>query len=151
MSGWKMNCDKYKATEKLFTDIWTSLVQVADTDHDGKITRLQMRMWNTKIDLNLEFIISYEWLAMWEAYKKHLIEKEKETENFLEQFYNKNDPDFRKLKSLGTHLGDTEEQKTASDKWKRFEEVKHSESLEATILPTWLNDYLRFREIKGEL
>ena len=87
---------------------------------------------------------------MWEAYKKHLIEKEKETENFLEQFYNKNDPDFRKLKSMGTHLGDTkhpgtEEQKTASDNWKRFEEVKHSEALEATILPTWLNDYLRFR------
>ena len=43
MSGWKMNCAKYKATEKLFTDIWTSLVQVADTDHDGKITRFQMR------------------------------------------------------------------------------------------------------------
>ena len=39
MSGWKMNCAKYKATEKLFTDIWTSLVQVADTDNDGKITR----------------------------------------------------------------------------------------------------------------
>ena len=37
------------------------------------------------IDLNLEFNISNEWLAMWEAYKKHLIEKEKETENFLEQ------------------------------------------------------------------
>ena len=82
---------------------------------------------------------------MWEAYKKHLIEKEKETENFLEQFYNKNDPDFRKLKSMGTHLGDTEEQKTVSDNWKRFEEVKHSESLETTILPAWLNDYLRFR------
>ena len=41
MSGWKVNCAKYKATEKLFTDIWTSLVQVADTDHDGKITRLE--------------------------------------------------------------------------------------------------------------
>ena len=39
MSGWKMNCDKYKATEKLFTAIWSSLVQIADTDHDGKITR----------------------------------------------------------------------------------------------------------------
>ena len=34
-----MNCEKYKATEKLFTAIWTSLVEVADTDHDGKITR----------------------------------------------------------------------------------------------------------------
>ena len=39
MSGWKVNCEKYKATEKLFTAIWTSLVDVADTDHDGKITR----------------------------------------------------------------------------------------------------------------
>ena len=39
MSGWKINCEKYKATEKLFTEIWTSLVQVADSDHDGRITR----------------------------------------------------------------------------------------------------------------
>ena len=31
---------------------------MADTDHDGKIT-------------------SNEWLAMWEAYKKELIEREK--------------------------------------------------------------------------
>ena len=87
---------------------------------------------------------------MWEAYKKDLIEKEKETENFLEQFYNKNDPDFRKLKSMGTHLGDTkhhdtEVQRAVTDNWSKFEEVKHSEALEATILPTWLNDYLRFR------
>ena len=84
---------------------------------------------------------------MWEAYKKELIDKEKETENFLEHFYNKHDPDFRKLKSLGTHLGDpeTEQQRAVSDSWGKFEEVKHSESLEMTILPTWLNDYLRFR------
>ena len=87
---------------------------------------------------------------MWEAYKKHLIDKEKETENFLEHFYNKNDPDFRKLKSLGTHLGDTknietEEQRVMSNSWSKFEEVKHSEALETTILPNWLNDYLRFR------
>ena len=39
MSGWKVDCEKYKSTEKLFTDIWTSLVSVADTDNDGKITR----------------------------------------------------------------------------------------------------------------
>jgi len=131
MSGWKVSCAKYKATEKLFTDIWTSLVQVADTDHDGKIT-------------------SNEWLAMWEAYKKDLIEKEKETEDFLKKFYNKNDPDFKKLKSLGTHLGDTtgteiQVERAVNDSWSKFEEVKHSEALEATILPTWLNDYLRFR------
>ena len=51
MSGWKMNCAKYKATEKLFTDIWTSLVQVADTDHDGKITRYdRARAFNIIID-----------------------------------------------------------------------------------------------------
>ena len=47
MSGWKVNCAKYKATEKLFTDIWTSLVQVADTDHDGKITRLECNTYNS--------------------------------------------------------------------------------------------------------
>lgn len=94
---------------------------------------------------------SNEWLAMWEAYKKELIEKEKETEDFLEKFYAKNDPDFRKLKSLGTHLGDTAGQETGggrrseSDQWTRYEEAKSAEALEATILPTWLNDYLRFR------
>ena len=35
---------------------------MADTDHDGKIT-------------------SNEWLAMWEAYKKELIEREKAESN----------------------------------------------------------------------
>ena len=55
-----MNCEKYKKTEVLFTNIWTSLVDVADTDHDGKITIV-------------------EWLTMWECYKKELGEKEKET------------------------------------------------------------------------
>ena len=39
MSGWKVDCAKYKSTEKLFSDIWTSVVQVADTDNDGRITR----------------------------------------------------------------------------------------------------------------
>ena len=28
MSGWKINCEKYKATESLFNNIWASLVQV---------------------------------------------------------------------------------------------------------------------------
>ena len=92
---------------------------------------------------------SNEWLTMWETYKKELLEKEKETENFLEKFYEKNDPDFRKLKSIGTHLGEPGEvemlQKTENDKWAKFEETKNSEVLECTILPTWLNDYLKFR------
>ena len=39
MSGWKINCEKYKATESLFSNIWASLVSVADSDNDGKITR----------------------------------------------------------------------------------------------------------------
>ena len=39
MSGWQINSEKYKVTEKLFTNIWTSLVEVADTDNDGRITR----------------------------------------------------------------------------------------------------------------
>ena len=51
MSGWKMNCAKYKATEKLFTDIWTSLVQVADTDHDGKITRYDIELIVKSIEI----------------------------------------------------------------------------------------------------
>jgi len=129
MSGWKVDCAKYKSTEKLFTAIWTSLVQVADTDHDGKIT-------------------SNEWLAMWEAYKKELIEREKEMENFLEKFYSKHDPDFKKLKSLGTHLGEHTEivaKEVEHQKWAKFEEAKHIEALERTILPDWLYDYLRFR------
>ena len=30
LSGWRQDCDKYRATERLFTSIWTSLVTVAD-------------------------------------------------------------------------------------------------------------------------
>ena len=86
---------------------------------------------------------------MWETYKTELVNKERETEQFLEKFYSKHDPDFRKLKSLGTHLGEAGdecgERMTESEKWARFEEVKHNEELENTILPTWLSSYLRFR------
>ena len=84
---------------------------------------------------------------MWQTYKKELIEREKENENFLEKFYAKHDPDFRKLKQDGLHLGDATEkaQQLENDKWARFEETKINESLDSTILPTWLYDYLRFR------
>ena len=131
-----MNCEKYKKTEVLFTNIWTSLVDVADTDHDGKIT------------IN-------EWLIMWESYKKELFEKEKETEDFLKKFYAKHNPDFRKLKNMGKHLGEIEE-KNESHKHQvkldnetpnpNVKETKDKENdTEDTILPTWLHDYLRFR------
>merc|ERR1712032_933283 len=33
MSGWKVNSEKYQRTERLFSSIWTSLVETADTDH----------------------------------------------------------------------------------------------------------------------
>jgi len=117
MSGWKIDSEKYKKTEVLFTNIWTSLVDVADTDHDGKIT------------IN-------EWLAMWESYKKELVEKEKETEDFLAKFYASHDPDFRKLKNMGKHLGD----KNSTEETKKEEDLKQN-----TILPSWLHNYLRFR------
>ena len=45
---------------------------------------------------------------MWEAYKRELVEKEAQTENFLEKFYSKHDPDLKKLKSLGTQIGEEE-------------------------------------------
>lgn len=136
MSGWKMNCEKYKKTEVLFTNIWTSLVDVADTDHDGKITII-------------------EWLTMWECYKKELVEKEKETEDFLKKFYAKHNPDFRKLKNMGKHLGEGEEKNGTPKNQKKVDTVhannKANEAKDIekgtgeTILPIWLHDYLRFR------
>ena len=136
MSGWKMNSLKYKKTEVLFTNIWTSLVDVADTDHDGKIT------------IN-------EWLTMWECYKKELVEKEKETKDFLSTFYATRNPDFRRLKDMGKHLGNTEEKDGVPKNLKEIaakptnvkaDEAKDSEQVtDETILPEWLHDYLRFR------
>ena len=135
MSGWKINCDKYKKTEVLFTNIWTSLVDVADTDHDGKITIT-------------------EWLTLWETYKKELFKKEKETEDFLAHFYAKHNPDFRKLKNMGKHLGEPENTQITGKvetevsnktKAKAQEKEDDNEDKEETILPMWLHDYLRFR------
>ena len=86
---------------------------------------------------------------MWEAYKRELVEKEAQTENFLEKFYSKHDPDLKKLKSLGTQIGQEEKladrETEEKNKWAQFEVVKESEVLESTILPTWLYDYLKFR------
>ena len=86
---------------------------------------------------------------MWEAYKRELVEKEAQTENFLEKFYSNHDPDLKKLKSLGTQIGGEEKlgDRGAEDKtkWAQFEVVKESEVLDQTILPTWLYDYLKFR------
>ena len=109
---------------------------VADTDHDGKIT-------------------IHEWLTMWECYKKELVEKEKETEDFLQKFYEARNPDFRKLKTIGKHLGDIEEKNgspyntkkvvSAAITDKKKDEVINGDDTEDTILPDWLHDYLRFR------
>ena len=86
---------------------------------------------------------------MWETYKRELIEKEKETENFLEKFYSKHDPDLKKLKSLGTQIGEEEKQgergAEAKNNWAQFDVVKDAEVLESTLLPNWLYDYLKFR------
>ena len=73
---------------------------MADTDHDGKIT-------------------IHEWLTMWECYKKELVEKEKETEDFLQKFYEARNPVFRKLKTIGKHLGDIEEKNGSPNKTKK--------------------------------
>merc|ERR1719215_745642 len=99
MSGWKIDSEKYKRTERLFSHIWTSLLDVGDEDKDGKIT------------------IS-EWIAMWTRYKKELYEKALESENYLKEFYDNNTMsgenggkkamekflDYKKLKSDGQKL-----------------------------------------------
>ena len=45
---------------------------------------------------------------MWERYKRELAEQERNTEDFLAKFYRTHNPDFRRLKSLGRQLGETE-------------------------------------------
>ena len=91
--------------------------------------------------------VGFPWnLLLRTTYKRELIEKEKETENFLEKFYSKHDPDLGKLKSLGTHLGGDRELEDKT-KWSNFEAVKDAQVLENTILPSWLYDYLKFRSV----
>jgi len=122
MSGWKIDSIKYKRTEKLFNHIWVSLLEVGDSDQDGKITIT-------------------EWLALWTRYKKELCVKEKEGENYLEQIINVNTPDFRKLKEDGQKLGDEsfEIEDFIQDASERVVEEMD------TILPHWLHEYLVFR------
>lgn len=69
MSGWKIDSPKYKITEALFHEIWDSLVQIADMDKDGKITKK-------------------EWLAMWTVYKRELYVGEEKQKDFLKIVYN---------------------------------------------------------------
>ena len=120
---WQVNCEKYKRTEALFTKIWTSLVASADTDHDGKIS-------------------STEWLLLWESYKRELVERERSAENFLAQFYEAKNPDFRHLKEDGAKLGDVGEWDEVEQRWKPRKLIPVPED---TILPGWLHDYLTYR------
>ena len=41
MSGWKIDSPKYKITEALFKEIWDSLLEAADTNKDGTITKAE--------------------------------------------------------------------------------------------------------------
>ena len=123
MSGWKVDCEKYLRTEALFTHIWTSLVASADTDHDGRIS-------------------TTEWLVLWESYKKELVTRERESEDFLAKFYEARNPDFRALKEEGTKLGDVGEWDAKEEKWKARSLVPVPDD---TILPGWLHEYLTYR------
>merc|ERR1712240_328319 len=119
MSGWKVDCNKYKRTEALFNKIWISLVIVADTDHDGKITIT-------------------EWLALWESYKKELVARERETKNFFRfWFFEVMNPNIKALKEAGVQLGEMGE-------WDRKKEqfIPHPlgsvpDCMKDTILPSW--------------
>lgn len=125
MSGWKIDSEKYKKAEKLFKNIWISLEEVADSNHDGKITK-------------------NEWLTMWETYKIELMDQEENMEHFFKKFFTETkNPDFRKLQELGTHLGEKgdEDVKKENGKEGRVEDSVAGN----TILPTWLHDYLVFR------
>ena len=123
LSGWKVDCEKYLRTEALFTHIWTSLVASADTDHDGRIS-------------------TTEWLVLWESYKKELVSRERESEDFLAKFYEARNPDFRALKEGGTKLGDVGEWDPVEEKWKARKVVPLPDD---TILPGWLHEYLTYR------
>lgn len=54
MSGWKIDSPKYKITEALFHEIWDSLVQIADMDKDGKITKKEWVRPAKKIGKHLD-------------------------------------------------------------------------------------------------
>ena len=116
----QVNSEKYRRTETLFSNIWTSLVETADTDHDGKIS------------VN-------EWLTLWERYKTELVRRER---NFLGRFYQAKNPNFRQLKEEGAKLGDVGEWDEVEKCWKPRNQIPLPED---TILPGWLHDYLIYR------
>ena len=114
----QVNSEKYRRTDQLFSKIWTSLVESADFNQDGKISVA-------------------EWLALWQTYKCELVSREK---NFLGRFYQQaRNPNFRQLKEAGARLGEVGEWDEVEKRWK-------PSSLPAdTILPGWLLDYLIYR------
>ena len=116
----QVNSEKYQRTERLFSSIWTSLVETADTDHDGKISVT-------------------EWITLWESYKSELVRRER---NFLGRFYQAKNPNFRQLKEKGAKLGDVGEWDEVEKCWKPRNQVPLPED---TILPGWLHDYLTYR------
>ena len=116
----QVNSEKYRRTETLFSNIWTSLVETADTNHDGKISVT-------------------EWLALWESYKSELVSRER---NFLGKFYQAKNPNFRQLKEEGAKLGDVGEWDEVEKCWKPRNQIPLPED---TILPGWLHDYLTYR------
>ena len=116
----QVNSAKYRRTEALFSNIWTSLVERADTDNDGKISVT-------------------EWITLWESYKMELVRREK---NFLGRFYQAKNPNFRQLKEGGAKLGDVGEWDEVEKCWKPRNQIPVPED---TILPGWLHDYLTYR------
>ncbi|XP_022247278.1 calexcitin-1-like [Limulus polyphemus] len=70
LNGWKPGSDKYDKTEELFRDIWESLKEQADSNHDNKITQEEwIRMWEQineaesqgKINKFPHWLTSYLW------------------------------------------------------------------------------------------
>ena len=97
----------------------------ADTDHDGKISIT-------------------EWLALWEGYKKELVARERESEDFLARWHQgASNPDFRALGEAGAKLGDVGEWDEGEQRWRPRK--LPVEEVEGSILPSWLHDYLRYR------
>ena len=68
--------------------------------------------------------------------------RERGADNFLAQFYEAKNPDFRHLKEDGAKLGDVGEWDEVEQRWKPR---KLKPVPDDTILPGWLHDYLSYR------